>query len=186
MTFFKSHYTIIAVGLFLGFIILAHLVSTSQYSFTKNTVSDLGAQGYSQKAIMQWGFLLFGLILSTGVLVNGIGWKNASLFIYAICIAMTGIFCAKPFQINEMINYSEIHSKLHSVFAQIAGIMFSVGILVQLFFEKEPNVKWVHLLFFILIIGCSLGFGMVKNYQGLIQKIMYLISFLWLVKYYHT
>lgn len=184
MAYFKLHYPLISVCVFLSFIILAHIFSSGEYSFTKNTISDLGAQGYGKKLIMQAGFLLFGITLSTGIILNGLRLNNVLFLVYGLCVALTGVFCTKPFAHQETINYSQLYSGLHSIFAQVAGITFSIGVFIQWFMEKNQDIKWKHLLFFSLIIGCSLVFGLIKNYQGITQRVLYLISFWWLVKYY--
>ena len=182
MEFFKSNYNSIATLLFVVFIIVAHIFSTDNYEWTKNTVSDLGAQGYDRKLIMQIGFLAFGLTLSVGIFLNGLSWRTSPIFIYGICVALTGIFCTKPFVDTD--TYSTTQSTLHSTFAQIAGVTFSMGILTQIFFTTDNNIKYIHLAFFILVIGLSASFGLLNNYQGIAQRSLYLTSFIWLIKYY--
>jgi hypothetical membrane protein len=182
MEILKTYYNIISTSFFVAFIILAHIFSTGNYDWTKNTISDLGAQGYHRKLIMQIGFLSFGITLATGILLNGITWRTTAIFIYAICVALTGIFCTKPF--TNVNYYSEIQSTLHSTFAQIAGVAFSVGILTQIFFTSDKSTNYSHILFFVLVIGLSATFGLIKNYQGVVQRVLYLTSFLWLLKYY--
>jgi hypothetical protein len=68
--------------------------------------------------------------------------------------------------------------------AQIAGIAFTIGILVQQFYSTNKSEKWIHFGFFILIIALSASFGLLKNYQGIIQRLLYLISFIWLIRYF--
>lgn len=182
MELFKSNYHIIATLLFVTIILIAHLFSTSNYDWTNNTISDLGAQGYDRKIIMQIGFLSFGIFLAAGIISNGLSFPTLPILIYAICIALTGIFCTKPFL--DIQTYSSIHSKLHSIFAQVAGVTFSMGILIHFFFTPDKNLKLIHLLFFVLIIGLSATFGLLKSNQGIAQRVLYLTSFLWLIKYY--
>ena len=182
MELFKTNYNIISTILFVVFIIVAHIFSTSNYDWTKNTISDLGAQGFDRKLIMQIGFLAFGLTLSVGIFLNGLSLRTSPILIYGLCIAMTGIFCTKPFFNSN--TYSATQSTLHSIFAQIAGVTFSVGILTQIFFTTDKNLKYIHIIFFILVIGLSAAFGLLKNYQGIAQRLLYLTSFLWLIKYY--
>ncbi|MBK7573419.1 MAG: DUF998 domain-containing protein [Bacteroidetes bacterium] len=145
MDFFKSNYHIISTAIFLVAIIVAHLAATNNYVWTKNTISDLGSQGYDRKLIMQLGFLAFGLTLSAGILLNGITLRTTPILIYALCVGMTGIFCTKPFFGNE--NFSVTQSTIHSVFAQIAGVTFSLGILVQLFYSDGKDENGYTLLF---------------------------------------
>lgn len=168
--------------MFLLAIVLAHIFATNNYDWTKNTISDLGSQGYDRKYIMQFGFLAFGLTLSAGILFNGLTWRTAPLLFYGLCIALTGVFCSKPF--SDLDTYSETQSTIHSILAQSAGVAFSVGILTQIIFSADNNLKYVHLTFFILVIALSASFGLFKNYQGISQRFLYLISFIWLIKYY--
>lgn len=182
MEFIKHNYNIISTAIFGIAIIVAHFFATSNYDWTKNTISDLGSQGYEWKMIMQFGFLAFGITLAFGLLLNGLTWRTAPILIYGLCIALTGIFCTKPFFSLDTFSISQ--SNLHSAFAQIAGITFSIGILTQIFFTTSNNEKYVHLLFFILVVGLSATFGLLKDYQGVVQRTMYLVSFIWLIKIY--
>lgn len=182
MDFLKSNYNIISTALLALFILVAHIFSLDNYDWTKNTISDLGAQGYDRKLIMQIGFLAFGLTLAFGLFLNGLTWRTTPILIYGLCVALTGIFCTKPF--IDLATYSRINSTLHSTFAQIAGVTFSIGILTQIFFTSDNNLKYTHFGFFVLVIGLSATFGLLKNYQGISQRLLYLTSFIWLIKYY--
>lgn len=180
--FFKNSYNIISTLFFVFAIILAHLFATNNYDWTKNTISDLGSQGYERKIIMQLGFLAFGLIISIGILLNGLTWRQTPIFIYGLSVGMTGIFCTKPFFHLE--TYSTFQSQIHSVLAQIAGITFSISMLVQAFYSTDKIDKLIHFIFFILVIVFSIMFGLLKNYQGIAQRLLYLTSFIWLIKFY--
>jgi hypothetical protein len=182
MEFLKINYNIISTALFVFAIVVAHLFSTNNYDWTKNTISDLGSQGYDRKFIMQFGFLAFGLILSAGILSNGLTWRTSPILIYGLCVGLTGIFCTKPF--FPLDNYSVSETTIHSALAQIAGATFTLGILLQLFYSDDNSEKWMHFVFFIFVVGLSASFGLVKNYQGIAQRLLYLTSFIWLVKFY--
>jgi hypothetical membrane protein len=182
MEYFKTNYAMVSTLVFVGFILLAHVFATNNYDWTKNTISDLGAQGYSRKLIMQLGFLAFGISLAYGIMLNGSGLANYPILIYAVSVALTGIFCTKPFFNVE--SYSSTQSLLHSTFAQLAGIAFSIGILTQAFYASDNRLRYIHVLFFVLVIGLSASFGLLKNYQGIMQRLLYLTSFIWLVKYF--
>jgi hypothetical membrane protein len=163
-------------------IVVSHIFSTNNYDWTKNTISDLGSQGYDRKLIMQFGFLTFGLILSTGIIANGLTWRTTPILIYGLCVGLTGVFCTKPF--FNFDNYSATHATIHSTFAQIAGATFTLGILLQLFYSVGKSEKWIHFTFFIFVVGFSACFGLTKNYQGIAQRLLYLTSFIWLIKFY--
>ena len=128
MDYLKSHYNIISTALFLLAIVVAHIFSTNNYDWTKNTISDLGSQGYERKIIMQFGFLAFGLTLSAGILINGLTWRTTPILIYGLCVGLTGVFCTKPFL--NLYNYSATQTTIHSSLAQIAGATFTLVILL--------------------------------------------------------
>jgi hypothetical protein len=97
-------------------------------------------------------------------------------------VGLTGFFCTKPFW--ETPTFSVTQANIHSALAQTAGICFTFGILLQLFFASNNQEKYIHFVFFGLVIGCSASFGLVKDYQGVFQRLLYLVSFIWLVKFY--
>jgi hypothetical protein len=178
----KNNYNIISTILFLMAIVIAQISAPSEYDWTKNTLSDLGSQDYDKKWIMQTGFISFGLILSAGIFIHGLNWRTIPILIYALSVGLTGVFCTKPFFILD--SYSTTESNIHSALAQIAGIAFTLGIVLQLFYTNNPNEKRVHFIFFILVTVLSASFGLSNNYPGIMQRLLYLISFIWLIKYY--
>lgn len=182
MEILKNNYISLSISIFVMAIVMAHLFSSGHYDWTKNTISDLGAQGYSRKVIMQFGFLAFGLILTTGILMNGVSWRTAPILMYGLCVGLSGIFCTKPFV--DGVSYSANQSFFHSIFAQVAGVSFTIGILIQIFFTTDNQEKYIHLLFFALVIGLSISFGLLKNNQGIAQRLLYIVSFIWLIKYF--
>lgn len=182
MQLIKTSYHLISTGLFIFAITLAHIFSVNPYDWTRNTISDLGAQAYDKKLIMQLGFLAFGLILVLGVLLQGLSWRTLPILIYGLCIALTGVFCTKPFFPTE--HYSALESRIHSTLAQLAGVVFTLGIFIQIFYTSNKTEKWLHVIFFVMVISLSASFGLFKTYQGILQRLLYLTSFFWLVKFY--
>lgn len=179
---FRTYYPGIATAVFVGVILVAHLAVTDNYKWTHNTISDLGAQGYPRKVIMQTGFVAFGLLLAMGTLMNGLSWRSAPLLVYGLCVFMTGIFCTTPF--TDVVTFSKKEAFLHSLFAQMAGFAFSIGILVQIFYSADIKTKCLHLAFLVLVLGLSAAFGLFKENQGITQRLLYGVSFAWLMVYY--
>jgi hypothetical membrane protein len=178
---------LIPILYFVGVIIIAHFFAPPGYVWTQNTISDLGSQGHVNKWIMQAGFIGFGILLTASF-----AWKwhqagsvllpDIPIVIYGLAVLMTGFFCAAP--IHSSLNYSIQEAQLHSTFATIAGISLVAGILWNLFIS--PDKRGFHLLFLILITGISLLFGLAEGGslpigKGLIQRMLYLTSFIWLV-----
>jgi hypothetical protein len=188
MTELITKYNWTSVGLFVGVIIVAHFFTTTPYDWKTNIVSELASQNYQYRWIMKIGFILFGGLLAIGItnkLINGNGRliNELPIMIYGIAILISGIYSTKP--IVSGIEYSELESQIHSYSAQIAGMAFSIGLLIHVFTEKNPNLKIIHFVTFIFVVGLSALFGLINSNVGIIQRIMYLGSFVWLVFCYN-
>ncbi len=182
-----------AIFFFSAVILAAHFFTPSIYHWTTNTISDLAAQNYNNAWIMRAGFIGFGILLNTGILLKFYQAKSINpadilVMLYGLAILLSGIFSAAPF--DGSTDYSLIADKLHSICAQTAGTALSIGVLVYLL-SAHGNIKLFHLLFLILIIGISALFGLSKNGiinidYGIIQRSLYLVSFLWLLLIYNV
>jgi len=78
-----------------------------------------------------------------------------------------------------------LESQIHSYSAQIAGAAFSIGLLIHGITETNPNLKIIHFSTFAFVVGLSALFGIMENNNGIIQRIMYVGSFVWLTFYYN-
>ena len=185
----NEKFIVFSVVYFVVTILLAHFFSPPGYRWTQNTISELGAQGHKYKWIMQAGFIGFGLLLNIGVVskfvaAGRIVYPDIPIMLYGFAILMTGFLCAKP--MDESLPYSHTEARWHSIFATLAGICFTVGILWYLLVSPHPYARWFHLGFLILIVGSSLLFGLAENGvvglgKGVAQRILYISSFIWLL-----
>ncbi len=184
----KQRPILTAVVYFIAVIVLAHFFVPPMYDWTQNTVSDLASQGHTYKWIMQTGFTGFGLLLTWGVIFH-FNKNNRAYFllfvaVYGLSILMSGIFCTAP--VDPSMTYSVSEAKLHSMFATIAGIAMSLGILWQFAVSSNHRQRWTRFAFFILVIGISGLFGLAENHllmidKGIVQRILYLVGLAWLV-----
>jgi hypothetical membrane protein len=183
----KINLIYISIIYFVAIIIIAHFFIPAEYNWTENTISDLGAQNYNNADIMRIGFIGFGILINLGILLNIFYYKKFKfpdilIMIYGISILLTGFFSTAPF--DGSINYSLTHDRLHSIFAQIAGIAFSFAIIGYLIIAQSSK-KYFHLIFFVLVIGISALFGLSANGiipidKGIIQRFLYFVSFIWI------
>jgi hypothetical membrane protein len=173
---------------FIAVIIIAHFFTPPNYDWTQNTISDLASQGHIYKWIMRSGFIGFGLILTIGVVIHFRQSKQRYFLgfvaIYGLSILMSGIFCTSPLDLT--IPYSVRDANLHSMFATIAGIAISMGILWQIFVSSTNRERWMRIIFLFLVVGISGLFGLAENHilaldKGIVQRILYLVGLSWLV-----
>lgn len=174
----------IAVIFFVSIIIIAHIISPPDYNWKVNTISEFGSQHYPLKWIMQIGFIGFGLILSYGFIIEMIqnrqlDLKYLTLVLYALSILITGFFCTKPFR--PVGTYNILESNIHSLFAQIAGLSLTISVLLHFISAQAIGLKTIHFVYFLFIMLTSMAFGLSPAYQGVIQRLLYLGSFTWIV-----
>lgn len=178
----------LSVFFFVAMIILAHFFTPSEYYWTQNTISDLAAQGLKYQWIMQVGFIGFGLLLNLGflqkfIVAQKIFYSDTLIMLYGLAVLLTGFFSTAPFV--DGVKFSAQESNLHSLFATAAGICFTVGIFLRLVIAPTSAKRWQHGIFLLLVIGASLAFGLAENGilllgKGIIQRSLYLVSFIWL------
>lgn len=164
-------------------IAIAQLLTPGEYSWKVNTISQLASQTYRFKYIMQVGFIGFGLLVSSGLIIEMVRSKTlhfvyVPIIIYALAILVTGIFCEGPF--ISGVTYNMTEAKIHSLFAMTAGIALSLSVLLYMITASTNGMRLTHLSYLIFITGVSILFGLNPSYQGLIQRILYLGSFSWL------
>ena len=180
---------VFSVVYFVAVILLAHFFAPLGYHWAQNTISELASQGHKHKWIMQAGFIGFGILLNVGIIskftaAKRVIYPDVLIMLYGIAILLSGFFCAEP--IDKSISYSLTEARLHSIFAFVAGISFSLSILWYFIVSSHPYERWFHLVFLALTLGSSILFGLSENGvvgigKGVIQRILYITSFTWLL-----
>lgn len=173
-----------AVALILLAILLAQLVVPAPYEWTRNTISELAAQGYDKSWIMRLGFICFGaLVLSGGawkVVRNPRrNWPHGAISLYGLAILLSGIFSTSPFAVGTL--YSEAEANLHSTMAVLAGIAISAAMLSCAIVDAPVKRKIMHLAALLLVLTLSALFGESGARAGIVQRALYVVGFAWLV-----
>ncbi|UCE09874.1 MAG: DUF998 domain-containing protein [Candidatus Thorarchaeota archaeon] len=187
MDWFLQNHSLISVLYFIVIAIVAHLLTPSEYDWKRNSISELGAQQYENKWVMQIGLGGFGLILTIGGIFRLLGlgptwFVEVPVLVYAGSLILTGIFCTKPFVQSE--DYSKREDKLHSVFANLTGISFSAAVAVQSMVSEE----FIGFALNILVLAATLllvfSFGRSESKRGIFQRVTFIVGFLWLIFLY--
>lgn len=172
-----------AIGWLAATLALAHLLAAPNYAIVSNTLSELGAQNAEFAWIARVGFIGFGVMLAwhySGDLVHVQRfWAQAVLLLlYGSSIALTGMFSTAP--IEGGVPFSEPESILHSMFATLAGICLSLAILVSVWRAPSPADRWRHALTLVFVIGMSILFALLPEYQGISQRLLWVGGLWWL------
>jgi hypothetical protein len=187
MDWFVQNYNIISVVFFLVVVTVSHLVTPPSYDWRENSISELAAQKYNNKWIMQIGLIGFGFILGGGILIRltqagSVWFMELPILIYAISISLSGKFCTKPFFEND--DYSHFEDQVHSLFANLTGISFSLGVAMRMVFTESLVGFVLNTVFLLLVLACSMAFGRASKNRGIIQRGIFFLGFLWLVVLY--
>jgi hypothetical protein len=179
----------IAVALLAAGILVAQALAQTSYRWMEHTISSLAAQDHPLPWIMQAGFIVFGLLLVTGLSAkseaNGrLLPPDLALILYGLAVVVTGFFCERP--LDPELSYSLGEARVHSAFAILAGVFLTTGVLGYLLTEPQPERRSVHLAFLLLISFLSLAFGLAEIGQlsfpqGLLQRVLYAVSLVWLM-----
>jgi hypothetical membrane protein len=170
-------------------IVIAHLVTPESYDWTQNTISDLGAQSYDNAWIMRLGFVGFGILLNVGFLLKCLRARRIRIaygliMVYGMAVLMTGFFSVAPFAGTA--DYSRTEDTLHTVFAQLAGMAFSISILTHAVSARTTRLRAVHIGVFFLVVVVSMMVALtdgspIEFPTGIAQRLLWLISFAWLL-----
>lgn len=179
---------ILSIVYFICVILVAQFAAPSTYQWTVHSVSELASQGLPTQWIMQAGFIGFGLLINLAFVLKfrragHLVWPDLLIMLYGASILLAGIFSTAPYL--QGLPFSEPESRLHSLFATLAGVAFSIAILIYTI-QAGRQGWWLHAIFLVLVMGLSAAFGMAENGQiaigrGIVQRSMYLVSFAWLI-----
>lgn len=169
--------TRVSIIIFAIAVLSGPLYTVGNYSHITNLISELGAQQTKNNFIMISGFMILGL----GILIDSykkISYPVIPFALFGIFMIMAGIFPHKP--IDTSISFNHTFHRLHSLPATLAGISISIGFVWQGFLSSSMTQKAIC---FYLAIACFV-FPMLmltmSEYQGILQRLMYLQVFAWL------
>jgi hypothetical protein len=155
--------------------------TVSGYSVAGNLISELAAQHTRGNFIMMAGFLALGsAMVADGV--RRFQGPAVPFIAFGLCMALAGLFGHKP--ITASVPYSELAHQAHAALASLAGACITIGLVWQGLRYGTPRRRFVALALAVLCVALPLAMLGLPAYQGLIQRIMYLLLFAWLWLYY--
>jgi hypothetical membrane protein len=168
------------VLLFLAMFILPYF-SVDSYAIAKNTTSHLGAQKAPNAWIMNLCFLVTGLscVIEAWLHLKNWVFQKYVLSIFGVSFFLTGFFRHAP--IVEGISYNLLQEQLHSVFAWINGFSFTLLVVSVIFIEKKRFSQLVDSVVALFLTLLSLLMVYLSDYSGIWQRIIFIISFVWLL-----
>ena len=148
------------------------------YSAVSNLISELGAQKTQNNFIMIAGFLILG----TGIIMSSLANMSLAMvpfILFGIFMASAGIFPHKP--VEAALEYSSTFHALHSASATLAGISLTAGFVWQGLLPRSAISKAVCFYLAAACLAFPLLMLAMPEYRGILQRLMYLQTFLWIL-----
>ncbi|NLW12236.1 MAG: DUF998 domain-containing protein [Clostridiaceae bacterium] len=101
------------------------------------------------------------------------------LSVFGLGLMFTGIFHHAP--IIAGITYNSIEDNLHSIFASIVGLSFTVYAISSAFIEKQVKHRVIDIIVGFTATILSMLMGYMPDYSGIWQRAIFIISFTWLI-----
>jgi len=178
MKFDLKKVSIIVIIIFiLVAIVLLPLFSFDGYSIIKNTTSHLGSQGAPYNYIMNITFVLLGI---TSVII-AINTKIISFSVigslFGLSLILTAFFKHESFIISYESNLFE--DQMHSVFATMTGFSFVLLSMMHAIISKDKQRVYAIIVSIFATLN-SLVMFLIPDIMGLLQRLMFMVSFTWL------
>ena len=165
--------------------ILALLLAPSRmppgYSWLRHTTSESAAQGIPGAWVARLGFLIFGL---TVVWISGRqqqGWTAPVRWLhtaFGVFMTATAAFSTRPW-LPEL-PYDPVEEALHSFTATAMGFAFAIGALLRLLRRgADLPGRWMDLAAIIAATAIPLAMNFLSDWDGLLQRGMFAIAYLW-------
>jgi len=151
------------------------------YSVVRHTTSQLGAQQTPNSWIMNLTFVMMGIAsIYAGWSHYGKYWfHKVVLSIFGVSLLLTAVFSHSP--INYDVNFSVREDELHSLFASSTGFSFCILAISTGLIKKKNSAKILPVLIGIAATLLSIMMLEVEMYKGIWQRLIFIISFGWMI-----
>lgn len=162
---------------------LGPLYTAQGYSPVANVISELAAQNTPRNYIMATAFVALG----SAIVYDGVKAFHRSLLpfmLFGAAFGAAGLFCHRP--ISDTVAYSATLDTAHSMLATASGVALTAGFSWQFFVSSSVAQRSISAVLAVSCVALPLLMLNLEQFQGLIQRVMYLLVFAWLwVRYPH-
>jgi len=155
--------------------------SVPEYSIIKNTPSHLGGQNMPAAWIMNITFILLGVasIWNGWPRLKGYWFQRIVLLIFGGSLILCAFYQHAPI-IREMpVDVQE--DKMHSIFATLTGFSFSVFAIATCFITNNTTERAITAFVGMIALLLSILMFQVEDYMGIWQRMIFIISFGWMI-----
>jgi len=173
--------TRVAIILFVIATALGPSYTAQGYSPIVHVISELAAQNTPHNYIMAGAFVALG----AGILYDGVRTFHRTLLpfmLFGLAFGAAGLFGHKP--ITPSVSYIAWVDSMHSILATVSGIALTIGFGWQVFAAKSLKQKRLAAALALVCVGMPMLMFQMPQFQGLIQRAMYIVVFAWLWLFY--
>jgi hypothetical protein len=161
---------------------LGPLASDPDYSSLAHTTSELAGQAMPNAWIMRLGFMSFGLCtaLAAALRLRDRPYTAVPLIAFGTAMMIAAIWSNAP--IDRAVAHSTREDEIHSIAASLMGLAFATACVARLWmsaFSFKDPLTWIALA---ASIGLPLGMVALPGVDGGLQRLMFAISFVWIVR----
>lgn len=173
---------LIGVIVFILAAMIGPLFSHPNYSSLAHTTSELAGQGMPNAWIMRSGFATFGACtaFAAAMRLRDSPVSAAPLIVFGASMLAASIWSNAP--IDRTAAHSIREDEFHSIAASLMGVAFAAACSARLCmngFSVRDSLSWLALA---ASIGLPLGMVAFPSVDGGLQRVMFAISFVWIVR----
>ncbi len=157
------------------------LFSVPEYSITRNTLGELGAQSAPGAWIMNSVFILLGLgsVIAGWSFFDGFVLHRIILVLFGISLTLTAFFNHAP--VDPDIQYNIREAGWNAYFTCTAGLSFIILSIGTSFIQERQSDRQLAICAGISAIILSILMSEADKSAGVWQRFLYLISFGWMI-----
>jgi hypothetical protein len=174
--------TLVILFLSMAGLLFAPLLMPQDYDWVSNAISEAAAQGIHGAWLARLGFVLYGMaVIWLTASQRGV-WSLAARG----CHLLFGVFmvCAAAFSIRpwaEAAPFDPTEDFLHSFAATAMGFAYTLGVLLVFLQRPKTEFRWRMFDLVAAVVATVFPLMMLAlpEIHGLIQRTMFLVSYLW-------
>ena len=164
-------------------LVIAPSLMPDSYNWVRHAISETAAQGLARAWVARLGIMLSAVAILLLAANRELGWRAASRSIhrlYAILVIGLAAFSLKPWTAGT---FNEFEDVAHSVLAPVAGVAFTLGVLL-VSARRTPAERRARVLDGVVILATvmlPMVMLSVPDVAGAAQRTVVAVGYLWYV-----
>ena len=166
-------------------LLYAPVLMPASYHWLAHTTSESGAQGLEGAWLARLGFFLYGFAVLLLALALRHHWGRAAFVMHAafgVCMIGNAAFSSRSWLAG--LPFDAMEDLLHSLMSNMVGTAFSLGVLAVLFQRRKTERLAIAFDLAAIATAIFISLAMLhwSGIDGLIQRIMFAVAYVWYAK----